>query len=264
MLESLANQTMLPKKVVVVNDNSTDNTSKIISAFCNKYSWISTMNITSSESHVPGSKVIHAFNCGLAKLDNDYDIICKFDADIILPSEYLEKITNLFKTDKNIGVAGGLAFIKKKGNWVYEKVSSKDHVRGPFKAYRKPCFDQIGGLMESIGWDSVDVLLAQYYGWKVKTDKSLHVKHLKPTGKIYQKDSKYVFGEALYKMRLGLLLTSLSALKSGFHKRSFSYTTNTLKGFFKAKNHEIEYMVSEKQGKFIRNFRWKGIFKKLF
>ncbi len=263
MLESLVNQTVLPKKVVVVNDNSTDNTSKIITEYCDTYTWITTINITSSKAHVPGSKVIKAFNSGLDTLDNNYDIICKFDADIILPTDYLEKITNLFNSDKKIGVAGGLAFIKKNENWVYETVSSKDHVRGPFKAYRKSCFEQIGGLKESIGWDSVDVLLAQYYGWKVKTDKSLHVKHLKPTGKIYQNDSKYVFGEALYKMRLGILLSSLSALKSGIYKRSLPYTTNTLKGFFKAKQDKLEFLVTKEQGKFIRNFRWKNIFKKL-
>ena len=128
MLESLANQTMLPKKVVVVNDNSTDNTSKIITEFRNKYPWITTINITSSKAHVPGSKVIKAFNSGLNTLDNNYDIICKFDADIILPTDYLEKITNLFNSDNKIGIAGGLAFIKKNENWVYEKVSSKNQL----------------------------------------------------------------------------------------------------------------------------------------
>ncbi len=263
MLESLVNQTILPKKVVVVNDNSTDDTKKIISGFTKKYSWISTLNIISSNKHIPGNKVIKAFNNGQKTLDNNYDIICKFDADIILPTDYLEKITILFNSDQKVGVAGGLAFIKKNENWVYEKVASKDHVRGPFKAYRKDCFKQIGGLKESIGWDTVDVLLAKYFGWKVKSDKSLHVKHLKPTGKNYQSDSKYVFGEALYKMRLGLLLSILSAIKGGFNKRSWSYTANTLKGFFKAKQNKLEFLVTKEQGKFIRNLRWKGILKKL-
>ena len=71
MLASLVNQTMLPKKVVVVNDNSTDNTSKIITKFCDKYTWITKINITSSRAHVPGSKVIRAFNSGLKTLDNN-------------------------------------------------------------------------------------------------------------------------------------------------------------------------------------------------
>ncbi|MBT8395272.1 MAG: glycosyltransferase family 2 protein, partial [Bacteroidia bacterium] len=182
MLESLVNQTILPKKVVIVNDNSTDSTKKIISGFTKKYSWISTLNITSSNHHIPGSKVIKAFYKGLETLDDIYDIICKFDADIILPNNYLESLIHLFNSDDKIGIAGGLAYIKKNNNWVYETISSKEHVRGPFKAYRKECFKKIGGLKESIGLDTLDVLLAQFYGWKIKTDKSMHIKHLKPTG----------------------------------------------------------------------------------
>ena len=46
-LNSLVNQTKLPKKVVVVNDNSDDNTGKIISQFCKKYNWIQTVNLES-------------------------------------------------------------------------------------------------------------------------------------------------------------------------------------------------------------------------
>ena len=163
MLESLTNQTLLPKKVVVVNDNSTDETARITSEFCKKYSWITTINITSSTSHIPGNKVINAFYKGFETLDDNYDIICKFDADIIIPDNYLESIVKLFSSDEKVGVAGGLAYIKKNNKWVYETISSKDHVRGPFKAYRKACFKEIGGLKPSIGWDSVDLLLAQYF-----------------------------------------------------------------------------------------------------
>lgn len=264
MLESLIKQTLLPKKVVVINDNSTDNTENIISDFSTKYTWIKSINLSSSKEHCPGSKVINAFNKGLETLDDKYDIICKFDADIILPNNYLERIVNLFKSDEKVGIAGGLAFIEKKGHWIYETVSSKDHVRGPFKAYRKECFKDIGGLRESIGWDTADVLLAQFFGWKVKTDKSLHVKHLKPTGKSYQENSKLLFGEALYKMRYGFMLTILSGIKRGINKLSSSHFFNTIKGYFVAKKKRAEFIVTEEQGIFIRKLRWQNIFKRIF
>lgn len=264
MLESLANQTLLPIKVVVVNDNSTDTTENIISEFANKYSWITSINIASSEEHIPGSKVVNGFYKGFETLDDNYDIICKFDADIILPNNYLESIVNLFNSEKKIGIAGGLAFIKKNDEWVYETISSKEHVRGPFKAYRKSCFKDIGGLKKSIGWDTVDVLLAQFYDWKIRTDKTLHVKHLKHTGKTYSGKSKYLQGEAFYKMRYGFPLTLIASLKSAFSKRSFSYFSNTLKGYFKAKQNKPEFLVTKEQGDFIRNLRWKRIYKKIF
>lgn len=264
MLESLLQQTVLPKQVVVVNDNSTDNTQAIINGFSAEYKWIKSIEIKSSKQHMPGSKVINAFYKGLETLDDDYDIICKFDADIILPNNYLQQLISLFKSDKKIGIAGGLAFIKRNDSWVYETVASKKHVRGPFKAYRKECFKAIGGLKRSIGWDTVDVLLAEYHGWTTKTDENLKVKHLKPTGASYNNSSKYLQGEAFYKMRYGLTITLISALKKGIKNLSFIIFLNDIKGYLKAKKNKIEFIVSVEEGKFIRKLRWKGIKSNIF
>jgi len=263
MLESLVKQTVLPKKVVVVNDNSSDDTQKIVEKLKEKHKWLELLNHSSSNEHVPGSKVIDAFYEGYNSLDKDYDIICKFDADIILPNNYLENIIHLFKSDKAIGIAGGLAYINKNSKWIYETVASKSHVRGPFKAYRKSCFIDIGGLKRSIGWDTLDTLLAQFNGWKIKTDRTLQVKHLKPTGKTYSSKSKHLQGEALYKMRYGFSLTLITALKSAINKKSFSYFINTVSGYFKAKNTHVEPLVTNEEGIFIRQYRWKGIKGKL-
>ena len=41
MLQSLVEQTVLPSKIVVVNDNSTDKTTEIVLAFAEKHSFIS-------------------------------------------------------------------------------------------------------------------------------------------------------------------------------------------------------------------------------
>ncbi|WP_188375237.1 glycosyltransferase [Winogradskyella haliclonae] len=258
-LDSLINQTHLPSKVVVVNDNSSDGTQAVVERFENKFEWMSSIHMTSSNQHIPGAKVINAFYKGFETLDHNYDIICKFDADIILPSNYLETLNNIFSENKNVGIAGGLAYIKKNNDWVYENISNKDHVRGPFKAYRKACFEAIGGLKQSIGWDTVDTLLAKYHNWEVKTDHNLKIKHLKPTGNAYNKISKYLQGEALYKMRYGIFITVISALKIAFKKRSFRTFYNYIFGYFKGK----ERIVTKDEGRYIRKIRWKGIFSKL-
>jgi len=263
MLESLASQTVLPKKVVVVNDNSSDDTQKIVGDFATNQEWLTVIKHDSSNEHIPGSKVINAFYKGFELLDEYYDIICKFDADIILPKDYLENIVRLFESDDTIGIAGGHAYVEVNNMWVYETVASKNHVRGPFKAYKKQCFSDIGGLKRSIGWDTLDTLLAQYHGWKVQTDKTLHVKHLNPTGKSYTSKSKYLQGEAVYKMRYGFSLMLLTALKSGYNKKSLSYALNTMSGYYKAKKAQVEPIVSEEEGRFIRQLRWKGVKKSI-
>ncbi|TVZ58876.1 glycosyl transferase family 2 [Flavobacteriaceae bacterium MAR_2010_105] len=262
-LDSLVKQTCLPKQVVVVNDNSTDDTEEIVEAYVEKHKWISLINSKSSTAHLPGSKIINAFYKGYETLDEDYDIICKFDADLIFPNDYLEKIATHFKANPKLGMASGFCYIEKNGGWVLENLTRKDHIRGALKAYKKECFLNIGKLKPSMGWDTVDELLANYYDWEILTDEALHVKHLKPTGISYNKASKYLQGEAMYKMRYGFWITLLSALKLAYKKRSIRLFNDYMSGYFKAKKNNMAFLVTEEQGRFIRRLRWKNIANKI-
>ena len=256
-IDSIVKQTLLPKKLILVNDNSTDKSENILKKYSKEFTWIKYINIKSKQAHVPGEKVIRTFYKGLEKLDSNYDVICKFDSDIILPENYLESIINIFNGDSKVGIAGGNLYIKKKNNWVYEKISSKNHVRGPIKSYRKKCFEDIQGLRKSIGWDTVDVLIAQYHGWKIKADKSLIVKHLKPTGANYTYNSKFLQGEALYKMRFGIILSIISVLKTSINTGRFLIIFFAKIGYINALFKRKEKIVTKEQGKFIRKHRWK-------
>lgn len=263
-LQSLVDQTFPADRIVIVNDNSSDNTSQIVSEFILKHPSISMISITSSEAHLPGSKVIRAFNEGLQTLDEDYDIVCKFDADLIFPSNYLETITTHFKSSQDIGMAGGFCTIPKNDTWVLENLTNKDHLRGALKAYRKNCFKDIGGLQPSMGWDTADELEAQFKGWKIKTDNGLLVKHLKPTGTTYNKASKYKQGEAFYRLRYGLLITLIASAKLAYLKKDYRLFLDYLAGYFQASKQKQAFLLSEEAGKFSRNLRWKKMFKKLF
>ncbi len=261
-LDSLVRQTLLPKQIVVVNDNSTDETQDIIESYTSKYSWIRLVNTKSSNEHLPGAKIINAFYKGFEVLDNDYDVICKFDADLIFPDNYLEQISEHFKFNESLGMVSGFCYIEKNGTWVLENLTNRDHIRGALKTYRKECFIQIGKLKPSMGWDTVDELLAKYYKWTILTDEGLHVKHLKPTGISYNEASKYLQGEAMYKMRYGFIMTLISGVKLAFKKRRFSLFKNYMAGYFKAKKKKSPFLVTEEQGIFIRKLRWTGILNK--
>ena len=256
-LDSLAAQTVLPKKVVVVNDNSTDNTAPLVIDFAHKNPWISLVNKSSEAIHLPGSKVIQAFQKGLETLDNNYDFIVKLDADLILPPNYFESIIKTFESDAQIGMVGGFAYIEKNGNWILENLTDKDHIRGAFKAYRKACFAQMGGLKPAMGWDTVDELLCKFYGWKVVTIPELKVKHLKPTGANYNKTARYKQGEAFYSLGYGFWITTIASAKLALMKKKPLLFFDYMTGFFKAKSAKTALLVSEEQGEFIRNYRWK-------
>ena len=263
-LQSLVGQTVLPSKIVVVNDNSTDSTSEIVNSFIAKHTYISLVEKKSDAIHLPGSKVIQAFHEGEKHIDENYDIIVKADADLIFPLNYFETILKHFQSNDTVGMVGGFAYIEKNGNWILENLTDKDHIRGAFKAYRKECFTQIGGLKPAMGWDTVDELLCKFYNWKVVTDESLHVKHLKPTGANYNKAARYKQGEAFYRLGYGFIITTIASLKLAFRKKKPLLFLDYLKGFWKAKSSKVGLLVTHEQAKFIRNYRWKKMKEKLF
>ncbi len=263
-LQSLVAQTVLPTKIVVVNDNSTDATAAIVMEFTKNHPFISLINKTSDAIHLPGSKVIQAFQKGLETLDDNYDFIVKADADLIFTSNYFEMIIQHFQSDAKIGMVGGFAYIEQNGDWILENLTDKDHIRGAFKAYRKECFAQIGGLKPAMGWDTVDELLCKFYNWKVVTDASLKVKHLKPTGANYNKTARYKQGEAFYTLGYGFLITTIASAKLAMMKKRPLLFLDYIQGFWKAKSEKKPLLVTPEQARFIKNYRLQKMKQKLF
>ncbi|RKR14054.1 glycosyl transferase family 2 [Maribacter vaceletii] len=264
-LDSILKQSLLPKKVIIVNDNSSDDTEKIINSYCLKSEFFTKLNTTSTKEHMPGSKVINAFYKGLELLDNSYDFIVKLDADIILPENYFETIAYIFKTNPKVGIAGGFAYEETKdGKWLLNHPMNKDHVRGAFKAYSKTCFKAINGLKNAMGWDTVDELLAQYHGFEIYTKDQLQVKHLRPTGGAYNKKAKLLQGKAMRTLRYGFWITIIASLKMALKQKKSATFFHNLEGYRNAKKEKVPFLVSKEEGDFIRKLRWKNIKQKLF
>ncbi len=272
-LESLKNQTFRDFRVVVVNDGSKDKTAEIAEKFQQYDERFQLINLEQSE-HQPGAKVVRTFNKGLNSQNLDsFQIICKYDADIIFPTNYLKEIQEVFENNSKAGMVSGLVKIKKsvfenalafdfkdeKRQWKFENLSSQNHVRGPIKAYRKECFVSMNGLRPVLGWDNIDVMLAQKNGWEVVTIKDLWVKHLRPTAYKYKKQKAEKLGEYFYNIGLSLPLAMVSSAKSSIKNKSVSEFFTTMKTFLK-QNGQRE--LSEEEVKFIRNLRWKAMFNK--
>ena len=275
-LKSLQQQTFQDFFCVIVNDGSTDKTKKIVEEFISHQ--LSTVNYQLQNldfsQHEPGAKVVRTFNKGLESVDlKDFDVICKFDADIIFPSDYLMKLNAIYETNPKAGMVSGLVKIKKsifenklafdfkdeKHQWKFENLSSKNHVRGPIKSYRKECFLEMKGLRPVLGWDNIDVMLAKKNGWEILTIKDLWVKHLRPTAFQYKNQKAEKLGEYFYNIGLNLPLTMISSAKSSLKNRSFSEFFTTMKSYLKQKG---ERKLSDEEIKFIRNLRWNEMFRK--
>ena len=114
-------------------------------------------------------------------------MIGKFDADIEIPKNYFEQMVNIFSKNKNIGLASGIISVNKKGNWIAEGIYNKNHVRGGLKLYDRSTFNQIDGLAESMGWDTLDEMKIYFNSKETFVDHSLICKQHRHTGERYNK-----------------------------------------------------------------------------
>ncbi len=253
-------QTFQDFRCVIVNDGSTDKTQEITEQIKVQDSKFNLINLEKSV-HEPGAKVVSTFNKGLETQNlEDFDIICKFDADIIFPPNYLEKVNDVFEKNPKAGMVSGLVHIFKNNEWQFENLSSKNHVRGPIKSYRKDLFLKMNGLKPVLGWDNIDVMLCKMHGYEVITLKNLWVKHLRPTAYKYQSQKAEKLGAYFYNIGLSFPLAAISSLKSSFKNKSVSEFFITIRSFLKQKNPRI---LSDNEIAYIRNLRWNEMFKKL-
>ena len=281
-LESLKNQTFQDFKCVIVNDGSTDKTQEIVEKFLENNLKFRIYNLKLSK-HEPGAKVVRTFNKGLEteNLEN-FDVVCKFDADIIFPENYLEKINEVYEKNPKAGMVSGLVYIKKgfdsaqpdkkdfttsqlhdftnQNEWIFENLSSKNHVRGPIKSYRKELFLKMKGLRAVLGWDNIDVMLCKMHGFETVTLQELWVKHLRPTAYKYKSQKAQKLGEYFYNIGLNFPLAAISSAKSSWKNKSVSEFFITMKSFLKQKNPRV---LSQEEIAFIRNLRWMEIKRKL-
>ena len=262
-LESFAAQTRRPDALWVVDDSSTDHTAQLVRDFGGNHPWVHLAAHRSEPEHRPGAKVVRAFRAGLPMDWETYDYIGKFDADIVLPPTYFEDILQAFAGTPSLGICSGLLYIEREGKWVYEPVANREHVRGPVKLYATACLKAIGGLRPAMGWDTADVLMAQYHGFRVRTLEHLKVRHLRPTGSGYSKQNARLQGAGLYNLRYGWALSMLAAAKMSLKRKDPFLPWHALSAYATASIRQEPRLLSREEGRFVRNLRWRNIYTRL-
>lgn len=261
-LDSLLQQSYKDFKVVVVNDGSTDKTPEVIKKYTDNDLRFGTINLEKS-AHQPGSKVVNAFKNGLKSRNIDeFEIICKFDADIILSENYLKTIEESFQNNPTYGLVGGLLYVEKDGNWVYEGNSNKHHVRGPMKAYRKESFIQMNGIRETLGWDNIDSILLENLGWKEVVIPELHVKLIKVKGADYTIKPADYYGRYFYFLGLNRFLAYIASSKEAMKSKSVSFFFQIITSYENCQSQKLELKISKHEQKIINSQRWKILKKK--
>ena len=266
-LNSFVAQHRRPDVLLLVDDSSTDESPKIAAEFAQAYPFIELIHRSGDHSKSPGAKVIQAFNFGLSTL-KEYDLIGKFDADILLPPNYFETCIRAFEQQPDLGMYSGLLYVKRNDQLQYEAIANFDHVRGPLKLYSKSCFQAIGGLISCLGWDSIDTLLAEARGFSVVTNPGLIVEHMRPTSDEYATKDYYLKrGESYYQIGYDLFISLMSALKMAWRKRNLSLFILLLRGYSRASQKGLRLVDDQAQRDLLRvryTKLWSSLAKKRF
>jgi biofilm PGA synthesis N-glycosyltransferase PgaC len=177
-IQSVISQTIKPMKWVIVDDGSTDTTSEIIETYLPKNDWITLLKLPDRGYYdlMTGGE-IRAFYKGFKTIKHlDYDFISKLDGDISFDEHYYEDLFNKFDSNKKLGIAGGAVYYSENDFLTLEK-SYKKHVRGAARIYRRECWDDIGGAIDKLGWDSIDVYKARMLGWDTYSFEEIKMIH---------------------------------------------------------------------------------------
>ncbi len=180
MVESMAGQTITPKRWIIVDDGSQDRTAQIVTEYARRFPFIELITLPAREQRLAGGEGAIPYALKRIQL-SQFFYLARFDADLVFPPDYIARILERFQSDPKLGIAGGVLDIEKNGAFIVEK-EPEYHVRGALKMYRRQCFVDIGYLTTQIGWDSVDEVLAWSKGWATRSFQDVHVLHRRPTG----------------------------------------------------------------------------------
>ncbi len=208
-IDSVAAQTVLPHRWVIVDDGSTDATPQILDRAAQKYPFIRVVHRDDRGQRSVGPGVIAAFNSGLDTVDLDqYDYLCKLDGDLRFGPRYFERVMEYFEDDPWLGTMSGKTYLQQEAGLVEERVGDENS-HGVAKFYRVACFRDIGGFFGRVSWDAIDGHMCRMRGWKATSrhDPELKIVHLRRmgssqksfwAGRLRYGRGKYYMGSAWY------------------------------------------------------------------
>jgi glycosyltransferase involved in cell wall biosynthesis len=201
-LQSVAAQTVLPRRWVIVNDGSTDATASIVRRYAAVHDWIELVEMPQRRDRSFAAKV-RSFDAGYARArELEHDIVGNLDADISFEPDHLEFLLARFAEDPQLGVAGTV-FTEEGGyHSGVDSFEGEAHVSGQCQLFRRQCFDQIGGYVahEAGGIDWIAVTTARMMGWRTRSFRErsfFHHRHL-GTAERSRLASSFSYGEKDY------------------------------------------------------------------
>jgi biofilm PGA synthesis N-glycosyltransferase PgaC len=252
---SVLSQTLKPLKWIIVDDGSSDKTREIIQKYAQSNDLITLISLPDRGYYdlMQGGE-IKAFYKGYEVIQNgEYNFLVKLDGDISFNETYFEDLILEFEKNPKLGIASGDCYHYEGDRLVREK-SYKLHVRGAARAYRKRCWDDIGGVIRELGWDAIDVYKARMMGWETYSFERIkmihHVKTWAKGGLIHGKERS---GRMYYLMGTHPMFFIARIFKEAAEKPYIIGACAILYGYLKSMLQRENRVVSAQLMNFIRD-----------
>jgi glycosyltransferase involved in cell wall biosynthesis len=203
-LDSVAAQTQLPERWVVIDDGSSDRTVEIVEGYAKKFPWIALIRNPKREGRNFAAKA-NAVNAALAKVQAEnisFDVLGNLDADVSFEPDYMTFLMAKFSADPKLGVAG-TPFTQAGGyDSTKDSFEGENFVAGPIQMFRRDCFREVGGYVASPagGVDWIAVMTAKMKGWTARSfaEKRFHHYRLMGTAEKSPVVSLFHYGQKDY------------------------------------------------------------------
>ena len=255
LFDSIVAQTVLPVQWVIVLHNLTDLDHVKISNHAKQFDWITIIRVEDNSTRKRGAQIARLVNIGISEIDHNWTYFSKIDADMILQSEYFEKIFRKFSENEKLGIASGVCHLVENDVKYIEKVS-KNHTRGGLKTYRKQCFVDIRGIREVDGWDGVDNIAAQINGWETSNFNDIPALHSRRTGSYNGLiNGCFEAGKFAYAMRYSFPFLVARSFHRMLRKPFFIGGVSMFFGYLKAALRRTPQSLSDQEKKYLRKLQ---------
>lgn len=186
VIDAMAAQRRPPDLWLMVDDGSTDATPVILTQAQQRLDFVQPLSAPQApherRDRLAVAAEARAFNWALGQADvAAFDFVGKLDGDIVLNPAHFERLLAEFDADPRLGIAG--CYLEHdEGGRVQLAQMPAHHVNGALKLYRRECFEEIDGMAERLGWDTIDEIYARMAGWRTHSFRDLRARHLRPSG----------------------------------------------------------------------------------
>jgi len=183
IIRTVLTQTLLPKRWVIVSDNSIDRTDEIVESYARRHDFIRVLHRTRAPGRNFGAKVV-ALQQGMKLFEGvEYEFIGNVDADVSLEPSYFEELINHFRQRPDLGLTGG--FLYESLGTAYRSLRTNDvrNVCHAAQLVRRECYEAIGGyaVLKYGGEDWYAQTEARMKGWQVESLPALKIFHHRHT-----------------------------------------------------------------------------------